>query len=77
MSKGNKSAKEALIRLYGKECFIEKLQLRPDTARKYKGKAQYHRMKQLTYHHILERSKRRKSDSREWSFIISRKSPMV
>ena len=23
MSKSNKSAKEALIRLYGKECFIE------------------------------------------------------
>lgn len=77
MSKSNKSAKEALIRLYGKECFIEKLQLRPDTERKYKGKAQYHRMKQLTYHHILERSKRRKSDSREWSFIIRRKSRMV
>ena len=48
----NKRAKEALIRLYGKECFIEKLHLRPDTERKYTGKAQYHRMKQLTYHHI-------------------------
>ena len=48
----NKRATEALIRLYGKECFIEKLHLRPDTERKYTGKAQYHRMKQLTYHHI-------------------------
>ena len=48
----NKKAKEALIRLYGKECFIEKLHLRPDTERKYIGKAQYHRMNQLTYHHI-------------------------
>lgn len=56
-SKGNKSAKQALIRLYGAECFIEKLHLRPDTERKYTGKAQYHRMKQLTYHHIQERSK--------------------
>lgn len=77
MSKSNKSAKEALIRLYGKECFIEKLHLRPDTERKYTGKAQYHRMKQLTYHHILEKSKRRESNSREWSFIIGRKSRMV
>lgn len=37
----NKKAKEALIKLYGKECFIEKLHLRPDTERKYTGKAQY------------------------------------
>lgn len=73
----NKKAKEALIRLYGKECFIEKLHLRPDAERKYTGKAQYHRMKQLTYHHIQEKSKGRKSNSREWSIIISRKSRMV
>lgn len=77
MSKSNKSAKEALIKLYGPECFIEKLHLRPDTERKYKGKAQYHRMKQLTYHHIIERSKRRKGNSRERSIINSRKSRMV
>lgn len=57
MGKSNKSAKEELIRLYGKECFIEKLHLREDTERKYTGKAQYHRMKQLTYHHIREKSK--------------------
>ena len=57
MSKSNKSAKEALIKLYGAECFIEKLHLRPDIERKYKGKAQYHRMQQLTYHHIREKSK--------------------
>ena len=30
-SKGNKKAKEALIRLYGAECFIEKLHLRQDS----------------------------------------------
>lgn len=63
MSKFNKRAKQDLIRLYGKECFIEKLHLRPDTERKYTGKAQYHRMKQLTYHHILEKCKRWKSNS--------------
>ena len=57
MGKSNKSAKEELIRLYGKECFIEKLHLREDTERRYTGKAQYHRMKQLTYHHIREKSK--------------------
>lgn len=55
-SKGNKKAKEALIRLYGAECFIEKLHLRQDTEpRKYTGKAQYKRMKELSYHHILEK----------------------
>ena len=53
----NKSAKEKLIALYGEECFIDKLRLRPDKERRYTGKAQYKRMKQLTYHHILEKSK--------------------
>ena len=49
----NKRAKEELIRRYGAECFIEKLKLRKDTKpRKYKGKGQMKKMKQLTYHHI-------------------------
>ena len=49
----NKRAKEKLIKLYGAECFIKKLKLRKDTEpRKYKGKGQMKRMKQLTYHHI-------------------------
>lgn len=53
----NKRAKERLISLYGAECFIEKLHLRVDTEpRRYKSKGQYKRMKQLTYHHIQERS---------------------
>lgn len=52
----NKKAKEKLIRLYGAECFIEKLHLRKDTEpRKYTSKGQYKRMKQLTYHHIREK----------------------
>ena len=50
MSK-NKSVRKELERLYGRECFIDKLHLRKDK-QKYKGKAQYKRMKQLTYHHI-------------------------
>ena len=57
MSKSNKGAKEALIKLFGPECFIDRLHLREDTERVYKGKAQYKRMKQLTYHHIKEKSK--------------------
>lgn len=49
----NKKAKEELIRIYGAECFIEKLKLRQDDKpRRYTGKAQMKRMKQLTYHHI-------------------------
>ena len=52
----NKQAKEKLIRLYGGECFIEKLHLREDKEpRRYKSKGQYKRMKQLTYHHIREK----------------------
>lgn len=49
----NKKAKEELIRRYGAECFIEKLKLRKDTEpKRYKGKGQMKRMRQLTYHHI-------------------------
>lgn len=53
----NKGAKQRLIKLYGAECFIDKLHLRPGPQPTYTGKAQMHRMKQLTYHHILEKSK--------------------
>ena len=53
----NKRAKEKLIELYGAECFIERLHLRKDTEpRKYTSKGQKKRMKQLTYHHIREKS---------------------
>ena len=49
----NKRAKEELIRRYGAECFIEKLKLRKDSEpKRYTGKGQKARMKQLTYHHI-------------------------
>lgn len=55
----NKGAKQKLIQLYGKECFIDKLKLRPpeDKPARYKSKGQMKRMKQLTYHHIREKSK--------------------
>lgn len=48
----NKSARKELERLYGKECFIDKLHLREETQKRYTGKGQLKRMKQLTYHHI-------------------------
>ncbi len=52
----NKEAREELIKYYGKECFIEKLHLRKDTEpRRYTGKKQMEKMKQLTYHHIKMR----------------------
>lgn len=51
----NKKAKERLIELYGAECFIDKLHLRKDKGRVYKGKKQKEKMKQLTYHHIVEK----------------------
>ena len=51
----NKKAKERLIELYGAECFIEKLHLRKDKNRVYKGKKQKEKMKQLTDHHIVEK----------------------
>lgn len=67
MGKSNKRAKEELIRLYGEECFIDKLRLRKGKKdEKYKSKGQYKRMKQLTYHHILEKRNRRQSNNREW-----------
>lgn len=55
----NKGAKTKLIKLYGKECFIDKLHLRPieDEPVRYKSKGQIKRMRQLTYHHIREKSK--------------------
>lgn len=52
----NKNARKELERLYGKECFIDKLHLRPESEqRHYTGKAQLKKMRKLTYHHILER----------------------
>jgi len=53
----NKGVKEEMIRRYGKQCFIERLHLRDTKGIKYKGKGQYKRMKQLTFHHIRMKSK--------------------
>lgn len=66
MSKGNKSARRELERLYGKQCFIDKLHLK-EIYGGYTGKGQVKRVLtksqqkkqsgQLTYHHMVERSK--------------------
>lgn len=74
----NKSAKNKLIELYGEECFIEKLHLRPRGCKeKYKSKGQYKRMKQLTYHHIVKKEYGGKATIENRCFVISRKSSMV
>ena len=74
----NRKAKEKLIKYYGAECFIEKLHLRKDTEpRQYTGKAQMKRMKQLTYHHILEKRNRWSSYKRKWGFVKCRESQLV
>lgn len=57
----NKSVKEAMIKKYGADCFIEKLKLRDTSGLRYRSKAQYKRMKQLTYHHIKKRSENGKT----------------
>lgn len=71
MSGSNKRAKERLIELYGAECFIDKLHLRNDKDRKYTGKGQREKMKQLTYHHIEEKSKGGKATVENRSYIIT------
>lgn len=59
MSSKNTKVKRKLIALYGAECFIDKLHLRPpeDKPRKYTSKGQLKLMKSLTYHHMKEKSK--------------------
>lgn len=68
--KSNRKVKEELIKLYGNECFVEKLHLRKDNKpRKYKSRGQRKKMKALTYHHILERSKGGKATVKNGALI--------
>ncbi len=60
----NKGAKRTLIMKYGKKCFIEELEIRSKKdieaeKKRYKSKKQRTIMDELTYHHILEKCKRR------------------
>lgn len=59
MGKSNRSIKQRMVAKYGKECWIDKLHLRPveDSPKVYKSKGQLKRAKQLTFHHIKEKSK--------------------
>lgn len=52
----NKKVKEQMVRIFGKECFIEKLRLRDTSGLTYKSKGQYKRMKSLSYHHVRMKS---------------------
>lgn len=67
----NKGAKKTLIMKYGKKCFIEELGLRSkeeieEEKKRYTSKNQRAKMDELTFHHILEKCKRRESNRREW-----------
>lgn len=73
----NKKIKKQMIKIFGKECFIDKLKLRNDSPRHYTSKGQKKKMKQLTYHHIVEKSKRWQGYNRKWCFTIFRKSRVV
>ena len=53
----NRAVRERMIELYGPECFIDKLRLRHDEPTTYKGKKQYKKIQNLTYHHIKMKSK--------------------
>ena len=70
----SKEVKRLLILKYGEVCFIEELRLRSkediDKERRirYKGKRQREICDAITYHHIIERCKGRKINSRERSF---------
>lgn len=59
MSKSNRSIKQRMVAKYGKECWIDKLHLRPveDAPKVYKSRGQLKKAKQLTFHHIKEKSK--------------------
>ena len=71
MSKGNKSAREMLEKIYGKGCFIcEGIRsLNPPKPIKghYKGKSI---AAQMTYHHLKPKRKRRASNSRKWGKFV-------
>lgn len=53
----NKRAKELLIQRYGEIDFLDQLKVKIPECKTYKSKGQRKRMEQLTYHHILEKSR--------------------
>ena len=64
----NKEAKRKLILKYGEVCFLEELKIRDKETvekdiKRYTSKKQQAIMDQLTYHHIVEKCRGRKSNS--------------
>jgi hypothetical protein len=53
----NKSARQKLIQRYGNIDFLDQLKIAVPKCKKYSSKGQLKKMKQLTYHHIEEKSK--------------------
>ena len=53
----NKKAKQKLIERYGSIDFLDALKIKVPECKHYTSKGQLKKMKQLTYHHILEKSK--------------------
>jgi hypothetical protein len=53
----NKGIKKRLIQRYGSIDFLDRMKIKIPEKKRYKSKGQYKRMKQLTYHHIREKSK--------------------
>ena len=76
-NKSNKVARKELERIYGKGCFFARAKLaerleqedkelsfrRFVEHKRYTGKKISH---QITYHHLVHKSERRKSNSRKW-----------
>ena len=68
----NKDAKRRLILRYGEKCFVEELGLRTpeeieEDRKQYTSKKQIAIMDEITYHHVLEKSKGRQVNRRKWS----------
>lgn len=53
----NRNVKRKLIKRYGGIDFLDQLKIKIPECKKYKSKGQLKKMKKLTYHHILEKSK--------------------
>ena len=76
MGRSNKRIKQKMIKIFGAECFIDKLKLRKDK-QQYTGKSQYQKMKQLTYHHIVPKCKGGKATIENGALLSVRQSYLV
>lgn len=66
----NRGIRRRLEQIFGKICMIEELGIRKIPKAKRKKIAGYKKYDdEITYHHIKEKSKRRKNYLRKWSSI--------